>query len=71
MMSITPTAIIASAPPRPSASQRSVSVVGQLVGASFGTSWVCTDHMSAKHNPTTMTTESKRLGPGSLAGVLT
>ena len=71
MMSTTPTAIIASASPRPSGSQRSVSVAGSLVGASFGTSWVCGDHMSTKHNPTTMTTVSKRLGPGSFAGVLT
>jgi hypothetical protein len=71
MMSITPTAIIASASPRPYATQRSTSVVGQLVGASFGANWVCFDHMSIKHNPTTVTTESKRLDPGSLAGVLT
>ena len=71
MMSITPTAIIASVSPRPCATQRSTSVGGSLVGASFGTNWVCSDHMSTEHNPITVTTESKRLGPGSLAGVLT
>jgi hypothetical protein len=71
MMSMTPTAIIASVSPRPYATQRSTSVVGSLVGASFGTNWTCSDHMSIEHNPTTVTTESKRLGPGSLAGVLT
>lgn len=70
-MSITPTAIIASASPRPYATQRSIAVVDQLVGSSFGPSWVCCDHMSTEHNPTTVTTESKRLGPGSFAGVLT
>jgi hypothetical protein len=33
---------------------------------------VCGDHMSIEHNPTTAsTTGSKRLGPGSSAGVLT
>ena len=69
-MSITPTAIIASASPRPYAAQRSVVIAGSL-GASFGTSWVCGDHMSITHNPSVTTTESKRLGPGSFAGVLT
>ena len=70
-MSMTPTAIIASVSPRPYATQRSTSVIGSLVGASFGTNWTCSDHMSIEHNPTTVTTESKRLGPGSLAGILT
>jgi len=70
-MSITPTVIIASASPRPYAVQCSTSDVGSLVGASFGAGWVCGDHMSTEHNPTMVTTESKRLDPGSLAGVLT
>lgn len=70
-MSITPTVIIASVSTRPYAAQGSTSVVGSLVGASFGTNWKCSDHMSIEHNPTTVTTESKRLGPGPLAGVLT
>jgi len=70
-MSITPTVIIASASPRPDAAQGSYSVVGSLGGASFVGNWVCSDHMPVKHNPTTNTTESKRLGPGSFAGVLT
>ena len=73
MMSITPTAIIASASPRPYAAQHSFSTgfVGSLDGASFSGNWVCSDHMSTTHNPNTVTTESKRLGPGSFAGVLT
>jgi hypothetical protein len=71
MMSITPTAIVASVSPRPYAAQRSTTVVGSLIGASFGTNWKCSDHMSIEHNPATVTTESKRLDPGSLAGVLT
>lgn len=69
-MSKTPTAIIASASPRPYATQHSVP--GSLVEASFGSfsgQWVCSEHMSTEHNPTT--TESKRLDPGSFAGVLT
>ena len=70
-MSMTPTAIIASVSPRPYATQRSTSVIGSLVGASFCTNWTCSDHMCMEHNPTTVTSESKRLGPGSLAGVLT
>jgi hypothetical protein len=74
-MSITPTAIIASALSRPYAAQRSIAIGGSL-GASFGTSWVCGDHMSTAHtsighNPTVTINESKRLGPGSFAGVLT
>jgi len=50
----------------------SVSTTGSLQGASFGGTWVCCDHMSTEHNPTTVdTTGSKRLGPGSFEGVLT
>jgi len=76
MMSITSTAIIRSASLRPyhHAAQLSVSSnpVGVLQNSSFGGSWECTDHMSTEHNPTTGTTVgSKRLTPGSLAGVLT
>ena len=75
-MSITPTAIIRSASPRPYAgvhgASLSVSTIGSLQGSSFGGNWVCGDHMSTEHNPTTTnTTGSKRLGPGSLEGVLT
>ena len=75
-MSITPTAIIRSASPRPYAGVRgasmSVSTTGSLQGASFEGTWVCCDHMSTEHNPTTgNTTGSKRLGPGSFVGVLT
>ena len=69
-MSVTPTVTIAWAPPRPYAAQRSA-VVGGLFGASFGSSWSCSDHMSTTHNPTVTTTESKRLGPGFFAGVPT
>ena len=75
-MSITPTAIIRSASPRPYAgvclASMSVSPTGSLHGASFGGTWVCGDHMSIEHNSTTVTTTgSKRLGPGSFVGVLT
>lgn len=77
-MSITPTAIIRSASPRPYAgvhgSPLSVptQAAGSLQDASFGGTWVCSDHMSTEHNPTTGdTTGSKRLDPGSFAGVLT
>jgi len=77
-MSITPTAIIRSASPRPYAGVRgsvlSVSTdrAVSLQNASFGGNWVCSDHMSTEHNPTTgNTTGSKRLSPGSFAGVLT
>jgi hypothetical protein len=75
MMSITPTAIIRSASPRPYAgaslpvSARSTST---LVVSPFGHNWVCGDHMSTEHNPVTVDTfGSKRLDPGSFAGVLT
>ncbi len=72
-MSITPTATIRSASPRPYAgvhgASLSVSTIGSLQGSSFGGNWVCGDHMSTEHNPTT--TGSKRLGPGFLEGVLT
>ena len=75
-MSITPTAIIGSASPRPYAQAARLSVssnsVGFLQNSSFGGSWECTDHMSTEHNPTTgSNVGSKRLTPGSLAGVLT
>ncbi len=75
-MSITPTVIIRSASPRPyagvPAASLSVSTTGSLQGSSFGGNWVCGDHMSTEHNPTTAnTTGTKRLGPGSLEGVLT
>jgi hypothetical protein len=70
MMSITPTAVIPSAPSRPY-----IDVLGSLpahgAGVSFGGSWVCFDHMSTEHNPPDGTTGSKRLGPGSFVGVLT
>ena len=75
-MSITPTANIRSASPRPYAHTAQLSVssnsVRVLQNSSFGGSWECTDHMSTEHNPTTGTTVgSKRLTPGFLAGVLT
>ena len=77
-MSITPTAIIRSASPRPYAgvhgASLSVSTLshGSLQASSFRGSWVCSDHMSTEHNPTTgNTTGSKRVGPGSFVGVLT
>ena len=75
-MSIMPTAVIRSASPRPYAGVRlasmSVFPTGSLQGAMFGGHWVCGDHMSIEHNSTTATTTgSKRLGPGSFAGVLT
>ena len=77
-MSITPTAIIRSASTRPYAGVRGALLPvltpssGSLQDSAFGGSWVCGDHMSTEHNPTTGTTfGSKRLDPGSLAGVLT
>ena len=77
-MSITPTATIRSASPRPYAgvhgASLSVSTLshGSLQTPSFRDSWVCSDHMSTEHNPTTgNTTGSKRVGPGSFVGVLT
>ncbi len=70
-MSITPTAIIRSASPRPYAHAAPVSGA-TLQGSPFGGTWVCCDHMSTEHNPTTgNTVGSKRLDPGSFAGVLT
>ncbi len=74
-MSITPTATIRSASPRPYAGVHtglfSVST-GSLQDPNFGGNWACGDHMSTEHNPTTgNTTGSKRLGPGSFVGVLT
>ena len=77
-MSITPTATIHSASPRPYAGVRTASLSvstpshGSLQAASFSGDWVCGDHMSTEHNPTTgNTTGSKRVGPGSFVGVLT
>jgi hypothetical protein len=77
-MSITPTAAIRSASPRPYAGVHGASLsVSTLSHGSFqvpslGGLWVCCDHMSTEHNPTTgNTTGSKRLGPGSFVGVLT
>ena len=75
-MSITPTAIIRSASPRPYAgvlgASLSVSTIGSFQGSSFGGHWVCGDQMSTQHNPNTVdTTGYKRLGPGSFVGVLT
>jgi hypothetical protein len=77
-MSITPTATIRSASPRPYAgvhgASLSVSTLshGSLRNPSFGGNWVCCDHMSTEHNPTSgTTTGSKRLDPGSFEGVLT
>jgi hypothetical protein len=75
MMSITPTAIIRSASPRPDAAVvgtwASPSTVRSLQNPSFIGTWVCSDHMSTEHNHTGNTTGSKRLSPGSFAGVLT
>jgi hypothetical protein len=74
-MSITPTAVIPSALSRPDAglqayvpaSTRSIGSLSAVVG-----SWVCCDHMSTEHNPTTGNPfGSKRLDPGSFAGDLT
>ena len=72
-MRITPTAIIPSASPRPYAALASLSVsTGSRQDSPFGGNWVCCDHMSIHHNPTTGNTfESKRLDPGFFAGVLT
>jgi hypothetical protein len=75
-MSITPTAIIRSASPRPYAgvvgTWVSPSTACPLQHASFAGTWVCSDHMSIAHNPNTgNTTGSKRLSPGSFVGVLT
>ena len=77
-MSITPTATIRSASPRPYAGVRgaSLSVTTlshvSLQRLSFDGNWACGDHMSTEHNPTTgNTTGFKRFGPGSFVGVLT
>jgi hypothetical protein len=74
-MSITPTAIIRSASPRPyTGASLSVSAASHcsLQSPAFGGTWVCGDHMSTEHNATTgTTTGSKRLDPGSFVGVLT
>ena len=76
MMSITPTITIPSASPRPyagvSGTWASTLTVCSFQVASLADTWVCSDHMSTEHNPTTgNTTGSKRLSPGSFAGVLT
>ena len=65
-MSITPTAISVSAPPRPHAG-----ALGSFRACSFGGSWVSGDHMSIEHDTTVGTNGSKRLRPGSFVGVLT
>jgi hypothetical protein len=74
-MSMTPTAIIRSASPRPYAGASllvSTQSTGTLQVSPFGHDWVCGDHMSTEHNPVTVHTfGSKRLHPGSFAGVLT
>ena len=73
-MSITPTAIIRSASPRPYAGQQaSFSVsTGVLQDSLSGGNWVCGDHMSTQHNPLTVDTfGSKRLDPGSFVRFLT
>jgi hypothetical protein len=77
-MSITPAVTIHSASPRPYAgvhgASLSVSTLwhGSFQAPALGGNWACGDHMSTGHNPTTRnTTGSKRLGPGSLVGVLT
>ena len=77
-MSMTPTAIIRSASSRPYAAllaslPASVAVsTGVRDDSPFGGTWVSCDHMSTQHNPVTGDTfGSKRLDPGSLAGVLT
>jgi hypothetical protein len=76
MMSITPTAIIRSASPRPYAGIQGALLPvptpssGSHQGSALG-SWVCGDHMSTEHNPTTATFGSKRLDPGSFAGGMT
>ncbi len=77
-MSITPTAIIRSASPRPYAGlDGALLSVPARSGDAFqvsptGGNWVCGGDMSTEHNPvTTHTFGSKRLDPGSLAGVLT
>ena len=75
-MSITPTAIIRSASPRPYAgvvgTWASPSTVCSLPNSFVVGTWVRSEHMSTQHNPITgNTTGSKRLSPGSFAGVLT
>jgi hypothetical protein len=77
-MSITPTAIIRSASPRPFAGVRGASLsVSTMSHGSFpvpalGGNWVYCDHMSTGHDTTTANTSgAKRLGPGSSMGVLT
>jgi hypothetical protein len=77
-MSITPTATIRSASPRPYAGARGASLSvstmshGSFQAKAFGGHWVCCDHMSTEHNPTTgNTTGSKRPGPGSFVNALT
>ena len=72
-MSITPTAAIRSASPRPYVGVRTAALsisTGSFQDSSVGGTWVCGDHMSTEHNQTG-TTGSKRLHPGSFAGVLT
>ncbi len=67
-MSITPTPVAASVSPRPYADTFTC-VFGSTNDA--GTSWMGIDLSSTKHHTTVDSTESKRLTPGSFAGVLT
>jgi len=75
-MRIMPAVIVRSASPRPYAlASFAGSCSSTFDSATFDRMqtvtgrWVCTDHMTIEHNPTT--DGSKRLHPGSLAGVLT
>jgi hypothetical protein len=68
-MSITPTAIVHSASPRPYAAAPLSGSFAMSTDQTVGGSWVCTGHMTIEHNPTA--TGSKRPDPGVLAGVLT
>jgi hypothetical protein len=64
-MSMTPTSMPASALSRPYADSFANSTTGNP------TAWVCIDLTSTEHHTAVGVTESKRLIPGSLAGVLT
>jgi hypothetical protein len=64
-MSKTPTAMFASVPPRPYADSFATASTGNP------TVWACIGLASTEHGTTVGFTESKRLTPGSFAGVLT
>jgi hypothetical protein len=64
-MSKMPAPMSASALPRPYADPSAVSTNGNPTG------WVCIDLASTEHHTTVGFTGSKRLTPGSFAGVLT